>query len=337
MARQAVQLTGAQKAAVFLLQFGSDRTADVLRSLRESELAQIMAEVARLDSVDAPTIDQVLVDFRDQISGREHTASGGVDRAREFLNASVGDDKSREILQSLGAAVARQPFDVIRRADPRQVLTYLSDEHPQTIALVLAYLAPETSAVILSALPEELQRDVARRLARMDRTSPEIVERIEAVLEPKIGTLTKSQDMTTVGGVQALVDVLSRSDRATERLILEGLEQTDSDLAEIVRSQMFVFEDVITLDDRSVQLVLRQVDSKELAVALKGVAGEVRDKIFRNMSERAAANLSEEIELLGPMRLATVEEAQNAVVRVIRALEESGQIMISRGDDEFVV
>lgn len=337
MSRQQVQLTGAQKAAVFLMQFGSDKSAKVLRNLREAEVAAVMAEVARLESVDAGTISDVLDEFRDQLVSRQGTATGGVDRAREILARSVGDDKAREILAGLGATVTRAPFDFIRRADPRQVLTYLADEHPQTIALVLAYLPPETGAMILSALPEERQRDVARRLANMDRTSPEVVERIEAVLEPKLGTLVQSQEMNTVGGVQALVDLLSRADRSTERLILEGLEQSDADLAELVRSQMFVFEDIVTLDDRSVQLVLRQVDSKELAVALKGVSGEVRDKVFRNMSERAAANLSEEIELLGPMRLATVEEAQAAVVRVIRALEEAGQIMISRGDDEFVV
>jgi flagellar motor switch protein FliG len=337
MARQQTQLTGAQKAAVLLIQLGSERSAKVLRSMRESEVAEVMAEVAKLESVQADVVDDVLNEFRDQLIARQYTAQGGVERAREILAQSVGDERAREILASVGATVTRVPFDFLRKADPRQVLTYLSEEHPQTIALVLAYLSPEIGATILGALPEEQQRDVACRLATMDRTSPEVVSHIEAVLEPKLSSLVTSQDMSAVGGVQSLVDVLSRSDRTTERQILEALEQQDPVLADLVRSQMFVFEDVVSLDDRSIQLVLRQVDSKELAVALKGVRNDVRDKVFRNMSERAAANLAEEIDLLGPMRLATVEEAQNAIVRVIRALEESGQIMISRGDDEFVV
>jgi flagellar motor switch protein FliG len=263
-------------------------------------------------------------------------AQGGFDRARELLEESLGEDKAREILESLGATIVKAPFEFLRRADPRQVLTYLQDEHPQTIALVLAHLTADSGAMVLSALPEELQRDVARRLATMDRTSPEVIAQIEAVLEPKLSSIVQQQDMSSVGGVQALVDILNRSDRATERLIFEGLERDNPDLADEVRSRMFVFEDIVGLDDRSVQLILRQVDSKELAVALKGVAPNVRDKIMRNMSERASSNLAEEIELLGPMRLKTVEEAQGAVVRVIRALEEAGQIVVSRSNEEFV-
>jgi flagellar motor switch protein FliG len=329
-------LTGAQKAAVLLMQVGTDRSSKVLRLLREQEVSQIMAEVARLDTVKAEAVDAVMSEFNELRSARAHVAQGGFDRARELLEESLGEDKAREILESLGATIVKAPFEFLRRADPRQVLTYLQDEHPQTIALVLAHLTADSGARVLSALPEELQRDVARRLATMDRTSPEVIAQIEAVLEPKLSSIVQQQDMSTVGGVQSLVDILNRSDRATERLIFEGLERDNPDLADEVRSRMFVFEDIVGLDDRSVQLILRQVDSKELAVALKGVAPNVRDKIMRNMSERASANLSEEIELLGPMRLKTVEEAQGAVVRVIRALEEAGQIVVSRSNEEFV-
>jgi flagellar motor switch protein FliG len=329
-------LTGAQKAAVLLMQVGTDRSSKVLRLLREQEVSQIMAEVARLDTVKAEAVDAVMSEFNELRSARAHVAQGGFDRARELLEESLGEDKAREILESLGATIVKAPFEFLRRADPRQVLTYLQDEHPQTIALVLAHLTADSGAMVLSALPEELQRDVARRLATMDRTSPEVIAQIEAVLEPKLSSIVQQQDMSTVGGVQSLVDILNRSDRATERLIFEGLERDNPDLADEVRSRMFVFEDIVGLDDRSVQLILRQVDSKELAVALKGVAPNVRDKIMRNMSERASANLSEEIELLGPMRLKTVEEAQGAVVRVIRALEEAGQIVVSRSNEEFV-
>jgi flagellar motor switch protein FliG len=329
-------LSGAQKAAVLLMQVGTERSSKVLRLLREQEVSQIMAEVARLDTVKAEAVDAVMSEFNELRSARAHVAQGGFDRARELLEESLGEDKAREILESLGATIVKAPFEFLRRADPRQVLTYLQDEHPQTIALVLAHLTADSGAMVLSALPEELQRDVARRLATMDRTSPEVIAQIEAVLEPKLSSIVQQQDMSTVGGVQALVDILNRSDRATERLIFEGLERDNPDLADEVRSRMFVFEDIVGLDDRSVQLILRQVDSKELAVALKGVAPNVRDKIMRNMSERASSNLAEEIELLGPMRLKTVEEAQGAVVRVIRALEEAGQIVVSRSNEEFV-
>ncbi len=329
-------LTGPQKAAVLLMQVGTERSAKVLRLLREQEVSQIMAEVARLDTVKAESVDAVLSEFNELRTARAHVAQGGFDRARELLEETLGEDKAREILESLGATIVKAPFEFLRRADPRQVLSYLQDEHPQTIALVLAHLNADAGAMVLSALPEELQRDVARRLATMDRTSPEVIAQIEAILEPKLSSLVQQQDMSVVGGVQALVDILNRSDRATERLIFEGLERDNPELADEVRGRMFVFEDIVSLDDRSIQLVLRQVDSKELAVALKGVAPNVRQKIMSNMSERASANLDEEIELLGPMRLKTVEEAQGAVVRVIRALEEAGQIVVTRSNEEFV-
>jgi flagellar motor switch protein FliG len=217
------------------------------------------------------------------------------------------------------------------------VLSYLQDEHPQTIALVLAHMHPDAAAMVLGALPEEEQRDVAQRIAKMDRTSPEVIEQVEAILERKLSTVIQQSDFSSAGGIQSLVDILNRSDRGTERLILEGLEEGDPELADEVRNRMFVFEDIITLDDRSVQMVLRQVDAKELAIALKGVDQKVREKIMHNMSERAAANLAEEINLLGPVKLKTVEESQAAVVRVIRVLEEAGQIVMSRGSDELVV
>lgn len=330
-------LTGVRKAAVLIMQMGTERSAKVLRSLRQSEVQEIMGEVARLESVDPGSADEVLHEFREHLRAREHVAQGGVERARELLEESLGDEKAREILESLGASVTSSPFEFLRRADPRQIVTYLQDEHPQTIALVLAHMNPEAGALVLGSLGERPQREVARCLATMDRTSPEVIEEIQAVLEPKFSSVVQQADLSSAGGVQALVDIINRSDRGTERLILEGLEQDNPELADEVRSRMFVFEDIVALDDRSVQLVLRQVDSKDLAIALKGVPTQVRDKILQNMSERARQNLVEEIELLGPMRLQTVEESQGAVVRVIRALEESGQILISRSNDEFVV
>src|SRR4051794_14763975 len=319
------------------MQVGKDRAAPVLRALREQEVSEIMAEVARLSNLEKGAIDEVLDEFRETFIARAHIAQGGYDTARELLEASYGGDKAEEILVNLGVTLVAAPFEFLRRADTRQVLSYLQDEHPQTIALVLAHMSSDAAALVLSALPEEQQRDVAQRIATMDRTSPEVIEQVETILQKKLSTVIQQSDYTSAGGIQSLVDILNRSDRATERLILEGLEKANPELADDVRNRMFIFEDIITLDDRSVQLVLRQVDAKELAIALKGVDQTVRDKIMQNMSERAAANLAEEINLLGPVKLKTVEEGQAAVVRVIRVLEEAGQIVMSRGSDELVV
>ncbi len=326
-----------QKAAILVMQVGKEHAASLLRTMREQEIAEIMAEVARLHHLEAEEIEEVMTEFRDTYAARAHIAQGGYDTARELLEASVGHDKAIEILDNLGVTLVAAPFEFLRRADARQVLSYLQDEHPQTIALVLAHMNPSGAAMVLSALPEELQRDVAERIAKMDRTSPDVIEHVEAILERKLSTVIQQADFSSAGGIQSLVDILNNSDRATERLILEGLEQNDPQVADDVRSRMFVFEDIVTLDDRSVQLVLRSVDAKELAIALKGVDAKVREKIMKNMSERAAANLAEEIELLGPVKLKTVEEAQAGVVRVIRTLEEAGQIVMSRGGDELVV
>jgi flagellar motor switch protein FliG len=329
-------LTGAQKAAVFILHMGKDRSAEVLRSMRETEVAEIMAEVARMRTVNSTTVEEVVGEFKEMADAKVTITAGGLERARSLLEESLGGDKAAEILDRVTASLIELPFEFLRRADPRQVLSFIADEHPQTIALVLAYMTPHQAAMVMSGLPEELQRDVAMRLALMDRTSNEVVAHVEQMLERKLSSVLQPSELSSVGGVQSLVDILNRSDRATERLILEGLENKDSELADEVRQRMFVFEDIAGLDDRSIQLVLRQVDGKELAVALKGVRQEVRNAITRNMSERAGANLVEEIALLGAVRLKTVEEAQGAIVRVVRALEESGQLVLVRSADEFV-
>jgi len=333
----AQKFTGTQKASILLMQAGKERASSVLRAMREPEVAEIMAEVARLHHLELNEIDEVLNEFQDIHTARAHIAQGGYSTARELLEASFGGSKADEILDNLGVTMVAAPFEFLRRADTRQVLTYLQDEHPQTIALVLAHMHPDAAAMVLSSLSGELQRDVALRVAKMDRTSPEVIEQVEAILERKLSTVIQQTDFAQAGGLQTLVDILNSSDRTTERLILEGLEQEDGELADEVRNRMFVFEDIVNLDDRSIQLVLRAVDAKELAVALKGVDQKVRNKVMKNMSERAAANLAEEIQLLGPIKLKTVEEAQAGIVRAIRVLEESGQIDMSRGGDELVV
>jgi flagellar motor switch protein FliG len=331
-----LELTGIQKAAVLLMQMDKERAAMVLRELRETEVADIMAEVAQMQRVELNAVTQVMTEFHHLAMARVHVASGGLGVARDMLISSLGETKAEEIITRLTAIIQRAPFEFMRKADPRQVLQFLQDEHPQTIALVLAHMYPEHAAMVLSGLHEDLQREVAKRVATMDTTSPEAIEHVEAILERKLSTVLQSADLSTAGGVPALVEILNRSDRGTERLILEALEYEDVELADEVRQLMFVFEDIHQLDDRSVQLVLRQVDAKDLAVALKGVRADVRDKILRNMSERAAANLAEEVDLLGPVRIKAVEEAQAGVVRVIRSLEEAGQIVLTRGADEYV-
>lgn len=331
------QLTGVQKAAVLLMNMDRDRAAIVLRELRETEVADIMAEVAQLQRVESHAVHEVLLEFHHLTAARAHVASGGLGVAREMLMSSLGEAKADEIITRLTAIIQRAPFEFIRKADPRQVLQFLQEEHPQTIALVLAHMYPEHAAMVLSGLPEDMQRDVARRVATMDTTTPEAIDHVESILERKLSSVLQSADLSSAGGIQALVDILNRSDRGTERLILEGLEYEDVELADEVRQLMFVFEDIEQLDDRSVQLVLRQVDAKDLAIALKGVRQTVRDKILRNMSERAAQNLSEEIDLLGPTRIKAVEESQASIVRIIRSLEEAGQLVLTRGTDEYVL
>jgi flagellar motor switch protein FliG len=333
----AQKLTGTQKAAILLMQAGKERAATVLREMREYEVSEIMAEVARLQHLDENEIEEVLNEFSEIHTARAHIAQGGYSTARELLEASFGRNKADEILDNLGVTMVAPPFEFLRRADTRQIVTYLQDEHPQTIALVLAHMHPDAAAMVLSSLPGELQRDVALRIARMDRTSPEVIEQVEAALERKLSTLIQQSEFAQAGGLQALVDILNSSDRGTERLILEGLEHEDGELADEVRNRMFVFEDIQRLDDRAVQLMLRAVDAQRLAVAMKGIDPKVRAKIMKNLSERAAANLEDEMQLLGPVKLKTVEEAQNAIVRVIRMLEDSGHIDMSRTNDELVV
>ncbi len=332
------ELTGAQKAAVLLVQLGKEKSAAVLKGLRESEVEEVLSEVARMQGVPAETVDAVFEEFQTLASARRYYAQGGMDFAREVLEATLGGDRAAELLDRMKASLVEMPFEFLRRADARQVLSFLQDEHPQTVALVLAHMRADQAAIVISGMPDDLQADVAHRVAVMETTSPDVVRRVEAILERKLSSVLQSTDASAAGGLKPLVDIINHSDRATERLILEGLERRDPALAEEVRSQMFMFEDITTLDDRSVQLVLRSVDSKELATALKGVSQDVRGKIMANVSERAAANLADEIDMLGAVRLSTVEEAQAKIIATIRSLEESGQILLSRGDsDEYVV
>jgi len=279
----------------------------------------------------------VLSEAHTTLSSSETSGRGGLDLAKLLLADSLGAERADEIMERLGATLAEMPFESMRKADARQLITFLGDEHPQTIALVLAHLSPQQSALVLSGFEQTVQADIAHRIALMERASPDVIRMVERELDRRMSTVIGPQEMSAVGGVGPLVAIINRADRGTERMILEGLESLSPELAEQVRAQMFIFEDITTLDDKAIQLVLRNIESAVLALALKGTSAPVREKIMRNLSTRAAENLTEEIELLGPKRLSEVEEAQAKVVTEIRALEQSGQIMIMRGSDEALV
>ncbi|GAA3871579.1 flagellar motor switch protein FliG [Saccharothrix violaceirubra] len=330
-------MEGLRKAAILILQMGKEESTKVLSKMRETEVEALSAEIVRLGSVDNSSVSAVLDEFHAMTQARSHIAFGGMDYARELLVETLGHDRADEIVHRIGASMVDVPFRFLQRAEPRQVLSFLQEEHPQTVALVLAHMPSHLASLILSGLPSDRQSDVALRVATMGRTSPEIIRKVENVLERKLSSLLTPSDVSTVGGVQPLVDIINRSDRTTERAILEGLAKRSPELADEIRSRMFMFEDLVGIDDRSLQLVLRQVEGQDLATALKGVTEVVRDKIVGNLSARAAENLLEEIEVLGAVRLRTVEEAQAKIIGVIRSLEESGQLVLRRGDeDEFV-
>ncbi len=333
----ALSSAGVRKAAITLIQLGSDKAAAVLSHLSDAEVEEISAEIARLDSIGEAEIDEVMSELRELVTARVNIAQGGLAYARNLLEQSLGADRAAEIIERLQAAAVQLPFQFLHRADPTQLRSFIADEHPQVIALILAHMTPEKASLVISGLPAEQQTEVAHRIAVMDRTSPEIVRTLEASLERKLSSVLQPAEMSRVGGVDPLVSIINRSDRLTERAIVEGLESLDAQLADEVRSRMFMFEDIVNLEDRSVQLVVRQVDTGELALALKGVSEAVRAKITSNLSERAAETLLEEVDLLGAVRLTQVEEAQQSVIRTIRQLEEQGQIMVRRGNDDELV
>jgi flagellar motor switch protein FliG len=330
-----VPVSGLRKAAVLLVQMGKADAVRLLSQLREDEVEELTAEIARLGSVDSELAGEVLAEFHTLANTKSH--AGGLDFARDVLEASLGEERAAEIVGKLSITLNDLPFGFLNKAEPRQVLSFVQNEHPQTIALVLAHVHAGLASQILSSLAAGLQSDVAHRIAVMDRTSPEIIRQVEAALERKVSSVLQPTELSTVGGVLPLVEIINRSDRATEKLILEGLEGRSPELAEEIRRRMFMFEDVVMLEDKAVQLVLRQVETADLALALKGVGDDVRDKVVANLSERARENLAEEIDLLGQVRMRQVEEAQAKVVKVIRSLEESGQIEIERGDDDEYV
>lgn len=333
---QSNELTGKQKAAILLISLGPDISAQVFKHLKEEEIEKLTLEIANQRKIPQEQKDKVLSEFHQMCLAKDYISSGGLDYAREILEKALGAEKAVLIINRLTSSLQIRPFDFARKTDPGQLLNFIQNEHPQTIALIMAYLQAEQSAAILSALPPDRQVDVAKRIATMDRTSPDVIKDVERILERKLSSLV-TQDFTAAGGVDSIVEVLNRVDRTTERTIIENLEVQHPELAEEIKKRMFVFEDIVLLDDRSLQLVLREIESKDLALALKASSSEVAEKIYRNMSKRASEMLREEIEYMGPVRIRDVEEAQQKIVNVIRKLEESGEIIVSRGKGDEII
>lgn len=332
-----VEYSGKEKAAILLIALGPEKSAQIFKHLKEEEIEQLTLEIANIRTISPETKEGILKEFYEICLAQEYIVEGGISYAKDILEKALGADRAMEVINRLTVSLQVRPFDFVRKTDASQLLNFIQSEHPQTIALILSYLRPNQASMVISALSPDKQADVARRIAQMDRTSPDIIKEVERVLEKKLSTLV-TEDYTTVGGIDSIVEILNAVDRGTEKHIMETLEVEDTELAEEIKKRMFVFEDILTLDNRSIQRVLREVDNNDLAIALKGSNEDVQNTIFSNLSKRLASMIKEDMEYMGPVRLRDVEEAQQKIVNVIRKLEDSGEIVISRGGgDEIIV
>ena len=331
------EINGVQKAAILLIVLGPERSAGIFKHLKEEEIETLTLEIANTRSVTPQVKELVINEFYEVCLAQQYIAEGGINYARELLEKSLGNEKAMDVIGRLTASLQVKPFEFVRKTDASQLINFIQDEHPQTIALILSYLAPGQAAQIISALPPDRQADVARRIAVMDRTSPDVIKEVERVLESKLASLV-NQDYTIIGGVDSVVEILNSVDRGTEKHIMESLEIEEPELADEIRKKMFVFEDVLLLDDRAIQRVLREVDNSDLGIALKAANEQVQNAIFSNLSKRLAVMIKEDMEFMGPVRMKDVEEAQQKIVNIIRRLEDAGEIVISRGGgDEIIV
>ncbi len=331
------ELKGIQKAAILLIALGPEKSSLIFKHLKEEEIEDLTLEIANTKSVTPQVKEKVINEFYEVCLAQQYIAEGGIGYAKELLEKALGADKAMDVIGNLTASLQVKPFEFVKKTDASQLLNFIQDEHPQTIALILSYLSAGQAATILGALIPEKQAEVARRIATMDRTSPDVIKEVERVLESKLSSLV-NQDYTIIGGVDAVVEILNTVDRGTEKHIMETLEVEEPELADEIRKKMFVFEDILLLDDRAIQRVLRDVDNNDLAIACKGSTEEVQNAIFSNMSKRLAEMIREDMEFMGPVRMKDVEEAQQKIVNIIRKLEDSGEIVISRGGgDEIVV
>lgn len=331
------EMTNQQKAAILFITLGPEYSAMLFKHMNDEEIEKLTLEIANQKQISPEQKRAVISEFYQMAMAKSYLSSGGLEYAQNVLEKALGSEKASAIISRLTTSLQVRPFDFLHKTDPSQLLNFIQNEHPQTIALIMAYLDPDQAATILSSLPAERQAEVAKRIAIMDRTSPDVLREVERVLERKLSALV-TQDFTDAGGVKAIVEVLNRVDRATEKGIVDALEVDNPELTEEIKKLMFVFEDIVMIDDRSLQMVLREVDTKDLSLALKATNSDVQGKVFKNMSKRAGDMLREEIEFMGPVKIRDVEEAQQRIVNVIRRLEEKGEIVISRGKgDEMIV
>jgi len=336
MAKVSQGFSGRQKAAILLISLGPEVSAQIFKHLREDEIEQLTLEIANVRKVDGADKETILGEFHQICLAQEYISQGGIMYAREILEKALGEQKALEVINRLTATLQVRPFDFARKADASQILNFIQNENSQTIALVLSYLQAEQSSQILSSLPQDKQAEVARRVALMDSTSPEVISQVERILEQKLSA-TVTQDYTSAGGIESIVHILNGVDRGTERTILDALEIQDPELAEEIKKRMFVFEDIVNIDNRSIQRIIRDIENADLQLALKVASEEVRESIFGNMSKRMAETFKEEMEYMGPVRLRDVEEAQTRIVATIRRLEESGEIIIARGGGDDII
>ncbi|MER2262374.1 MAG: flagellar motor switch protein FliG [Psychrobacillus sp.] len=330
------ELTGKQKAALLLISLGPEVSASIYKHLNEEEIERLTLEISGVKKVEPEIKEGIIEEFHHIALAQDYISQGGIGYARTVLEKALGSEHAQAIINRLTSSLQVRPFDFARRAEPTQLFNFIQNEHPQTIALILSYLEPQQAGIILSSLPQEVQADIARRIATMDSTSPEVISEIEAVLERKLSS-TVTQDFTETGGVDAVVEVLNGVDRTTEKTILDALEIQDPELAEEIKKRMFVFEDIVTLDNRSIQRVIRDCENEDLILSMKVSSEEVKDILFRNMSTRMAETFKEEMEIMGPVRLRDVEEAQSRIVSVIRRLEDAGEIIIARGGGDDII
>lgn len=329
-------LTGKEKAAILLITLGPEKSADIFKHLGEEEIEELTLEIANMRMVSPEDKEKVIEDFYQMCVAQDYISEGGINYAKDVLERALGGQKAVDIINKLTTSLQVRPFEFIRKADVNQIMNYIQNESPQTIALILSYLSPNQSGQILSGLSQEKQSEVARRIATMDRTSPEIIKEIESILESKFSAMV-NQDYASTGGIESIVSILNSVDRGTEKHIIEELELEDAELSEEIRRRMFVFEDIVNLDSRSIQRFIREIDNNQWSIALKGASEEVKEIIFTNMSKRLVEMIKEDMEFMGPVRLKDIEESQQSIVNVIRKLEDAGEIVTPRGGDEVIV
>ncbi len=330
------KITPVQKVALLMIALGVDKASNVLKNLSEAEVEKISVEMARLQNVPAETVSQVLVEFYEMMMANKFIVQGGLDYARELLEAAWGKKKAEEVIKKVEAETEVSAFYLLQTVDDKQLLNFLQNEHPQTAALILSNLKPRQAAAIISEMPEEMQYEIAYRIATMEKTSPELVEDIENVLREQLGNLFGG-NLSKTGGVETVAEILNSVNRTAEKNILTHLRERDAHLAEEVTNLMFLFEDIVHLPNATIQRILKEVDSKTLALALKATSNELKERVFKNMSERAAKMLKEELDYLGPVRIKDVEQAQKEILEVARRLEEQGEIMLVRGEEEELI